>query len=252
MKKIKVTISINTYRQLLKEIDKTNYDLRKIAHQNISLEPHRQRRRSKHFITQLKILRQHAASMYSAFILGKGWNCPCHISHMARLRLETRNETLGNSNANKNFTAQFKMLLAQRENRVITQYQTVEILSSFEKKTDVVIRNDSKIKSRRVRFDPISAEHGARFFESSLSQNVKLIFNFCSKFCEAQNPGKVVGFVVNNENNKHKHHFTLADLVIKNEFEMKSFGDFLSFSGREPHSTRFLRGERLRVAVIFA
>lgn len=251
MKGIKMTVSINTYRQLLENVDKANYDLREIVHQSISLESHRQRRRSKHFIAQLKAFRQHAASIYYAFILGKGWNCHCKINHVARLRLETRPTLLGIANTNAT-TAQFRILVAQREKRAIIQYQAVEILSFFDKKNIVVIRNDSKTKSRMVSFDPISSQHSVHFSETSLNQDSNLIVNLCSKLYTAQNSGKAIGFVVDKENDKHKHHFTLADPIITSESEMKSLRDLLSCSGRESRNNRFLRGERLRIAVILA
>ena len=257
LENIKHTLSRKVYEQLLKDIAKVNDDLHYITRQSILLEPYRQKRRSKQLTIGLKTVREHATSIYRTFIRGKGWNCHCTIHHIARLRLETRFVSLKKENAKVTSSAQFTILLAQRRKEMpqpIAQYQAVEISSSFDKKTDEIVRNDSNTKLRTVKFasSPVLSRQDCRSSETSLNEERKLILDFCSKLYAARNPDNAVGFVVDEENERHTHHFTLVDPIISNEAQMKSLNDLLSCSERESRKNYLSRGGRLRIAVILA
>lgn len=254
---IKHTLSRKIYEQLLKDIAKANDDLYHITRQSILLEPYRQKRRSKQLTTGLKTVREHATSIYQTFIRGKGWNCHCTTHHIARLRLETRFVSLEKENVKVTPSAPFTILLAQRIKELpqpIAQYQAVEISSSFDKKTDEIVRNDSITKSRTVKFasSPVLSRQDCHSPKASLNEERKLILDFCSKLYAARNSDNAIGFVVDEENDKHTHHFTLVDPIISNESQMKSLNDLLSCSERESRRNDLSRGGRLRIAVILA
>ena len=92
LKRIRVTLSKNVYKEILETIDRANKELREITHQNIYLEPIRRKRRSKRPLAELKLIRKHATSLYQVLVTGKSWNCSCKMLHMASLRLESRSD----------------------------------------------------------------------------------------------------------------------------------------------------------------
>lgn len=89
MKRFKLAFSERVYKHLLDDIDRANKDLRDFTHENISMEPGR-KRRSKRPIKELKLIREHARSLYRVLMSEKTWKCECKRHHRASLRLEAR------------------------------------------------------------------------------------------------------------------------------------------------------------------
>ena len=93
MEKIKMTLKRRVYKELLDDIDRANKDLQEFTQQDIALEPMKRKRRSKRPITELKLIRKHAASLYQVLMNDKVWKCSCKTHHIASLRLEARPQT---------------------------------------------------------------------------------------------------------------------------------------------------------------
>jgi len=134
MKRLKLTISKNTYKELLEDIHRANRELREVTHHNIALEPMKRKRRSRRPITDLKLIRKHAASLYQVLMNDKAWKCKCKMHHLASLRLEARPQTIENVKADSLQRHTFRVLLSVADNTSSTsgtaQWNDIEIIPS--------------------------------------------------------------------------------------------------------------------------
>ena len=258
MKRIKLTLSKNIYKETLDVIDKANKDLREITHQNIYLEPIRQKRRSKRPLAQLQLIRKHAASLYQVFITGKAWKCSCRMLHMASLRLEPRPDGLEAVNADSVPSVRFRILLSTRQGEetpwVTSQWQEVEIIPSLDQIVASATRFGPENPSRGVRFDPdlISNTTVDSLQANAIDFDCDSIVDMCSTLCANHRPTKAIGFLVDEEDDKHKHFLYRANTSIGPEPRSKSLDDLLSCSGHGSHGTPLSRNDRLRIAVTLA
>ena len=258
MKRIKITLSKNIHKEALDMIDKANKDLRDITHQNMYLEPIRQKRRSKRPLAELKLIRQHATSLYQVLVTGKAWKCSCQMLHLASLRLESRSEALEAINTDTPPKLKFRILLSTRQEReipcVTSQWQEVEVIPSLEKKFPSAISVGPQISTRSVRFDPdsgptITAESPQ---ELATDHDCESIRDICSTLCASHESKKAMGFLVDEEDDKHKHYLYRASTAIGPETRSKSLGDLLSCSGPGSPNARLSKGDRVRLAVTLA
>lgn len=95
LKRLKLTLSKPIYERLLDEINRANKDLREITHQNVYLEPHRKKRRSKRPMSELGTTRAHARSLHNVLIMGTKWKCRCRNHHTTSLRLDIEDPSAG-------------------------------------------------------------------------------------------------------------------------------------------------------------
>lgn len=258
MKRIKVTLSKNIHKEALDMIDKANKDLRDITHQNIYLEPHRKKRRSRRPLAELKLVRKHATSLYHVFITGKAWKCSCNMLHMASLRLESRPEVLEAVNADTAPKMKFRILLstiqARDSPRTTSQWQEVEVIPSLDKKVPDAISVGPQTSTRGVRFgtDPASIPTASSPQEPATEYDCGLIHDMCSTLCARHESKKPMGFLVDEEDDTHKHYVYRTNTTIGPESRSKSLGDLLSCSGHGSSSAPLLRSHRLRIAVTLA
>lgn len=258
MKRMKVTLSKNIHKETLDMIDKANKDLREITHQNIYLEPIRQKRRSKRPLAKLRLIRKHATSLYQVFITGKAWKCSCKMLHMASLRLELRPEALEAVNADTAMKMRFRILLSisQEMNSewVTSQWQEVEVISSLDKEIPNTISVGPQISIRGVRFgpDPVSISTADFSQHPTTDNDCESIADMCSILCASYESNKPMGFLVDEEDDRHKHHLYRTSTAIGSETRSKSLGDLLSRSGNGSPSHPLLRSDRLRIAVTLA
>lgn len=133
MKRLKLTFSKNTYKELLDDIHRANNELREVTHHNITLEPMKRNRRSRRPITDLKLIRKHAASLYQVLMNDKAWKCKCKMHHLASLRLETRPQTIENVKADRLQTHKFRILLSVTDDTSSTtaHWDDIEIIPSL-------------------------------------------------------------------------------------------------------------------------
>ena len=258
MKRIRVTLSKNIHKETLDMIDKANKDLRDITHQNIYLEPIRQKRRSKRPLAELKLIRQHATSLHQVLITGKAWKCRCKKLHMASLRLESRPESIETMNPNTPPTPKFRILLSNRQERdspwVTSQWQELEVIPSLDKKVPSAISVGSRISTRGVRFgpDPVSTTTADSSQEPATDPDCQSIADMCSTLRASHESQRAMGFLVDEEDDEYKHYLYRANTTIGPEPQSKSLVDLLSCSGHGSPSARLLRSDRLRIAVTLA
>ena len=251
-------MSKNLYKDILDTIDKANKDLLDITHQNVYLEPIRQKRRSKRLLVELKLIRRHATSLYQVLVLGKAWKCSCRLLHMASLRLELRPNGLETTSADISSTVRFRILLSTRQEEdspwVTSQWHEVEIIPSLDKEVPNVINFRPPDFSPRVRFNPnitsITTAHLSQ--EAAIDHDCELIADMCSTLCARNEPKKIIGFLVDEEDNKHKHYLYRAHTTIGPETRSKSLCDLLARSERGPQGALLSRNDRLRIAVTLA
>lgn len=136
LQRIKVTFSINMYRELLDKIRDANTDLERFTKHNNDIEPKR-KLLSKRPIANLKLIRKHAASLYKVFMTEEAWQCTCKLCHMASLQLETRSQTAEDSKAGnipQRYT--FRLLLSMIDmtdkTRAISRWEEIEVIPSIE------------------------------------------------------------------------------------------------------------------------
>ncbi len=135
MKRLKLTFSKNTYKELLEDIHRANRELREVTHHNIALEPMKRKRRSRRPITDLKLIRKHAASLYQVLMNDKAWKCKCKMHHLASLRLEARPQTIENVKVDSLQTHKFRVLLSVAGDissiNPTAQWNDIEIIPSL-------------------------------------------------------------------------------------------------------------------------
>lgn len=141
MKRLKVTFSKSRYKELLDGIWQANRDLREITHQNIALEPMKRKRPLKRPISDLKLVREHLASMYEVVMTDKTWNCTCKMRHIASLRLEARPQTVEEVTAEIPQKYSFHILLSVADGihdvDAVSQLAELRIFPSVERQGDV-------------------------------------------------------------------------------------------------------------------
>ena len=131
MKRLKLTISKNMYKELLDDIHRANKYLRDVTHHNIALEPIKRIRRSRRPIAQLKLIRKHAASLYQLLMNDKAWKCTCKMHHLASLRLEARPHSIEDVRADILQKHAFRILLSVTDEHDGTaQWKDIEIIPS--------------------------------------------------------------------------------------------------------------------------
>ena len=262
MKRIKVTLSKNIYKEILDTIDKANKELRDITHQNIWLEPVRQKRRSKCPLAQLKLIRKHAISLYQVLITGKAWRCSCTTLHLASLRLESRTNTFKAVNVDTMEQMRFRILLSTRrgdESRqaVSEWYEKLDIIPTLNHASLGTINVRAQDTTRNVRFGPDPFLNAIDAMERSLAeatigQDCESIADICSTLCASPKSNRAIGFLVDEKDDRHRHYLYRANSTIVSEARSKSLGDLLSHTGDGPHSTSLSRNDRLRIAVTLA
>ena len=258
MKRIKVTLLKNVHKEALDIIDKANKDLREITHQSIYLEPIRQKRLSKRPLADLKLIRKHATSLYQAFINGKAWKCSCKMFHLASLRLESRPEALEAVNTDTALKIKFRILFATSQERddpwVTSQWLEVEVIPSLEKKVPDAISFGPRISTRGVRFgpDPISITTTSSSQVPATDHDGESIADLCSILCASHEPQKAMGFLLDENDNEHKHYLYRANTAVDHETRSKSLGEILSCSASGSPSPPLPRSDRLRIAVTLA
>ena len=256
MKRIKVTLSKNVYKEILDTIEKANRDLRDITHQNIYLEPVRQKRRSKRPLAHLKLIKKHATSLYQALITGKSWRCSCKMLHLASLRLEPRTDNFEVVNVDTVQRLRFRILLSTRreESRqaVSRWYEEVEIIPALDDAFPSPINVGPQDTTRTVRFRPDPVLTARSLPEPTISQDCGSITDICSTLSANHEPNQAIGFLVDEEDGRHKHYLYRANTTICPEPQSRSLGDLLSHAGHESHRTPLSRNDRLRIAVTLA
>ena len=257
MKRIKVTLSKNIHKEALSMIDKANKDLRDITHQNIYLEPIRKKRRSKRPLAELKVIRQYAASLHHVFITGKAWRCRCRLLHMASLRLESRPEPLGAASDDAAPNVKFRILLSTREEggnyEVTSKWQEVEVIPSLAGQVAVAITVGPQPSTRSVNVGPgpgsitmaVSPE------EPAIGHDCGSISDICSALCVSHLSKKAIGYLVDEEDDKHKHYLFRTNTMISPKTRSMSLGDVLS-GWHGSLSPPLLRSDRLQIAVTLA
>lgn len=259
MKRIKITLSKNIYREILDTIDKANKQLREITHQNICLEPVRQKRRSKRPLAQLKVIRKHATSLYQVLIAGTAWKCSCRVLHLASLRLESRTDTFEAVNSDTMQRMRFRILLSTRQEdenleAVSRRCEEIDIIPTLEYAFPGAINVGPQHTTRNVRFgpDPLVTATEKSLPEITIGQDCQSIADICSTLCASYTSDQALGFLVDEKDSRHKHYLYRADATIVSEARSKSLGDLLSHTGHGSHSTSLSRNDRLRIAVTLA
>ena len=258
MKRIKVTLSKNVHKETLSVIVEANKDLREMTHQNIYLEPSRQKRRAKKPLAELKLVRKHAASLHHVLISGKAWKCSCRMLHMASLRLESRPHALRAVNADTAPKLKFRILLSTRQERgtqwVASQWHEVEVIPSLDKNNDVTTSIGPRASTGLVRFKPDPRSFTTTDIppELAIYNDCESISDICSTVCAAHGSKKPIGFLVDEQDVKHKHYIYKTDTAVGPDIRSKSLGDLLSRSGPESPSTALSKRDCLQIAVTLA
>lgn len=87
------------HRELLQRLDKSNELLDSLTKTSVEFEPLRQERNRGSTYRALKLICEHAQSLYDA--LKSGWSCSCKSAHRASLKLEARSKAIDQTRADK-------------------------------------------------------------------------------------------------------------------------------------------------------
>ncbi|KAL8787298.1 MAG: hypothetical protein Q9213_002289 [Squamulea squamosa] len=238
MKRLKMTFSKSVYKEFLDEIRTANQDLREVTHQNIALEPAKQKRRGKRPIATLRLIRRQAASLYQVLMNDKTWKCRCKAHHLASLRLEARPQT--NEVAPKN-TVQahaFRILLSvaieNGETDWTAQWQDIEILPSVENEASNKLRWEphrplSSPATRGVRsaLETGTPPLGLRDEKNTEARSLECIGDFCSALCAPDSRQREIGLLIDEANGKQEHRIYRANTSVGSQTSSRSLENLL-------------------------
>lgn len=256
MKRIKVTLSKNVHKETLSVIVKANKDLREITHQNIYLESSRQKRRAKKPLAELKLVRKHAASLHHVLISGKAWKCSCRMLHMASLRLESRPDGAVNDDIAPKVKFQILLSTGQENDTqwVASQWHEVEVIPSLDNNNEVTASVGTRASTRVVKFkpDPRCITMADVPQEPAVYYDCESISDICSTVCSAHESKTPIGFLVDEENERHKHYIYKTNTTTGPDIRSKSLGDLLSCSVQGSPSGPLSKKDCLQIAVTLA
>ncbi|KAL8681311.1 MAG: hypothetical protein Q9186_002575 [Xanthomendoza sp. 1 TL-2023] len=266
MKRLKLTFSKNIYKELLEDIRQANRDLREFTHQNIALEPVKQKRQARRPIADLRLIRKHAASLYQVLMTDQTWKCTCQMHHMASLRLEARPRML-EEKTNPAQRHPFRILLSVAKEASNTasamQWQYIDIFPTGE--------NQASPKGSHFHHNPhrLESARGVRFalephlYLASLSDggssaettDVEMthIESFCSALCTSHTDQlqREIGLLIDKANDEQQHRVYRADTAKALQTSSRSLENLLS-SQRQTDDESLSRKDRLQIAVILA
>ena len=178
--------------------------------------------------------------------------------HMASLRLESRPDALEAAYADSVRKVRFRILLSSKQEEesqgTTPKWQEFEIIPSFDSGFPGANSVEPQNPTRSVKFgpDPITFATTESLPESTIDRNCESIVDMCSTLCASHEPEKAIGFLVDQEDDKHKHYLYRASTAIGPETKTNSLGHLLSSSGRGPHGASLSKKDRLRIAVTLA
>ncbi|KAL8952124.1 MAG: hypothetical protein Q9222_001936 [Ikaeria aurantiellina] len=271
MKRMKLTFSKSIYKDLLNDIHQANQNLREFMHQNLALEPVKQKRPSRRPLADLRLVRANAASLYQVLMAGETWKCTCNMHHLASLRLEARLEIIETEvdPAQKHSSRHgFRILLSVAKEATNTatamRLQGIEIIPSIE-----IQNSDMAATSRRdahrtrsvgvVRFAPeAQIDPGLRVPEgNSSTETTRVQMTAIESFCSAldstdleQSP-REIGVLIDKTREYVRHKIYRADIFPSLQTSPKSLENLLS-SHKQPGDEGLSRKNRLHIAVILA
>ena len=178
--------------------------------------------------------------------------------HMASLRLESRAEALNTASDDAvQPKVKFRILLSTREERgnhgVISKYQEVEVIPSLASQVAVAISVTPQTSTRIVNIGPGpgSTTMAVSPEDPTNGHDCGSISDICSALCVSHQSRKAIGYLVDEEDDKHKHYLYRTNTMIGPETQSISLGDVLS--GWHGSSKRpLLRSDRLQIAVTLA
>lgn len=259
MEKIKMILQKRIYKELLEDIDRANKDLQEFTQQGIALEPKKRKRRSKRPITELKLIRKHAASLYQVLMNEKAWKCSCKAQHMASLRLQARPQTSEEGRTSTPPDHVFRVLITVLDHAdtsgVATRWEEIEVIPS------VGSQMLDAEPDNRHRHPP---KKGIRFVSVTERPSIKVpiepmphqtdwtcIKDICSALCTPTMDRRAIGLLVDDTFDNHQHKLYRADTVAKSHSLSRSLTDLLEAS-RHPEDDSLSRKERLQIAVVLA
>ncbi|KAL9023406.1 MAG: hypothetical protein Q9196_007223, partial [Gyalolechia fulgens] len=266
MKRLKLTFSDRVYKELLDDIRRANHNLREFTHQNIALETVKQKRRSRRPITDLRLVRKHAASLYQVLMTDQTWKCTCKMHHLASLRLEARPRMLERG-ADLAQRHAFRILLSVAnevsDTTSAVQWHDIECFPSVDSQEPIPESQRDAHQTRvtgRVRFAPephtrlaalLDAE--GNLTKSTTHMEMTYIESFCRILCapDTERCPKELGLLVDKTNDEIKHMIYRADTITTLQSSSRSLENLLS-AHKEPSDEGLSRKDRLQVAVILA
>ena len=259
MKRLKMTLSKNSYQELINAIEKANKDLRDITRQNIYLEPTRRSRKMKRPTADIKAIRRHAASLYQVLIAGDCWKCQCSDYHVASLRLELRPQITGNYQTDTDSKFQFRVLLARSRDGFAfaptNDWQEIEVKPLITEDPNISVAAKVAGSKRGVRFGTDPSRNPAGIGPSqpqpAWALSASAIADICRTLCTSKH-GEPLGFLADNEDHDHKHYLYRADTIPIEQPQSRSLSEILSQRNNTPSSTSLLKKERLEIAVTLA
>ncbi|KAL8656991.1 MAG: hypothetical protein Q9226_002362 [Calogaya cf. arnoldii] len=259
MEKIKMTLRKRIYKELLDDIDRANKDLQEHTQQGIALEPMKRKRRSKWPITELKLIRKHAASLYQVLMNENVWKCSCKTHHMASLRLEARPQTSEEVRTSRPPDYVFRVMITVSDHAdtsgVAMRWEEIEVIPSVGIQVLNVVPDDRHHHppKKGVRFASVTEEPSAKVSIEPTPSKIDWICidNMCSALCKPVLNRRAIGLLIDDAFDKHQHKLYRADTVAKSRSLSTSLQDLLEAS-RQPGDDRLSRKERLQIAVVLA
>lgn len=256
MKRLKLALLRDSYKDLLGTTEKANRYIRDITHQNVYLEPFRHKRQSKRPMKNLRTIRAQAASLHRALISKRVWICPCKYSHVASLRLEPRAQGL---EPDDSCLFRFHMALSTKRSPrhvpSLSSWQEVEVRPKLVTQLVVNTLPSDGSPKKGVRFDtdsltaPMAA---ATLSQTGTSNSPQAIADLCTLFRKSSSSYDTIGFLMDEKEESHKHYLYWIRPKISVENYPRSLDDLFSSPNAGASPSSLSRIERLEISITLA
>ena len=258
MKRLKVALLRNSYKDLLEATERANRYIRDITHQNIYLEPFRQKRHSKlskRPLKNIRTTRTQAASLHRALTCKRVWVCPCKNSHVASLRLEPHAQGMEPDDSSLfRFHMVFSTKQSPQHGPTLSSWQEVEVRPKLEtqKVANTVPSTNGSKKGVRFDTDIVTTPTAATLSPDGTSLSAQAIADLCSLFSKSPKSHDTMGFLTDEKYDSHKHYLYWLKPKTAIQHHPSSLEELFSSPNAATIPAGLSRIERLEISITLA
>ena len=210
----------------------------------------------------LRVIRDHAASLYRVFANDKYWKCQCKSQHVTSLRLESRRKVLEEDSSTADSPSRFRILLSTTHPSKalpgMFHWQEIETLSSscakHETASTANIIASAHVVGLTVAASTVNSTLASCQPPESTVSPIAAIANLCNIVWMETHSTEMIGFLSDegNHEHNHKHYLYRVDTLPANESQSRSLHEVLCETRTTSPLGSLLKRERLELAITLA